>query len=331
MEYRYLAKDGRVVWVLDRASLLSRDDAGLPAIFQGVMLDITARKRAEAKAAEAEERFREVAEAAPAITYVFELDQDDPDPLTLHYLSPQVAELLGYPVSRWIDHPATWAEVIHPDDRERVREASIAAFASGAPLAIDYRVIAADGRIVSLHSRTRCATRDDAGRPSRFVGVLLDVTDHEDADRRLRDDLAAANALLEGMPAVAWTEVVDPESGWRRFAYMGPQANELLGYAPEELIAEPGHFERMVHPDDRDRVLARSERADRTGEPWVDEFRVLTRDGRTRWFHAGARRVSPEGVTPSVWHGITVDVTSVRAADPEMRRASGSRIGRRRR
>ncbi|HSL11248.1 MAG TPA: PAS domain-containing protein, partial [Actinomycetota bacterium] len=225
------------------------------------------------------------------------------------------------------------AQVIHPDDRETVIATTRSAFATGAPWAIDYRVLAADGRIVWVHSRARCAMRDADGRPSRFVGLLVDVTDRQDAAIRARDDLAAASALLEGMPAIPWTEQVDPETGWRRFTYIGPQARELLGYDPEELIAEPGHFERMLHPDDRDRAITRSRRSDRTGELWVDEYRVVLRDGSTRWFHGTARRVTPDGVTPAIWQGLTIDVTSQREREPSPRRrvTGGSRAGRGRR
>jgi PAS domain S-box-containing protein len=332
MEYRYLAKDGRVVWVLDQATLLSRDEAGRPAIFQGVWLDITARKLAEAKAAAAEERFREVAESAPAITYVLELDPDDVRNVRIDHVSPEIVDVLGYPMSRWMDDPTAWLQAIHPDDRQTVIGASRPAFASGAPWAIDHRVLAADGRVVWMHNRGRCASRDGSGRPSRFVGVLIDVTESQDAARRARDDLSAATALLEGMPAVPWTEVVDPDTGWRRFAYIGTQAQELFGYSADELIAEPGHFDRMVHPEDRDRVLAKSRRSDRSGEPWVDEYRVVTRDGSVRWFHAGARRVSPDGVSPAIWQGVSVDITETRAADGRGRRSFGtSRAERRRR
>jgi PAS domain S-box-containing protein len=322
MEYRYLAKDGRVVWVLDRATLLARDQDGRPLTMQGVMLDITARKLAEAKAAAAEERFREVAETAPAITYVFEIDHDDAHRTTLEYVSPQIADALGYPVSRWMDDPTAWIQVIHPDDHDVVIATSRASFASGAPWAIDCRVIAADGEIRWMHSRARCASRDAAGRPSRFVGVLMDVTDRQDASLRVRDDLASASSLLEGMPGVPWTELVDPETGWRRFAYIGPQARDLFGYDPDELIAEPGHFERMLHPEDRERAIARGRRSDRSGEPWVDEFRVVLRDGSVRWFHGTARRVSAEGVTPAVWQGVTIDVTDVRAPGRSSARAT---------
>jgi PAS domain S-box-containing protein len=86
----------------------------------------------------------------------------------------------------------------------------------------------------------------------------------------------------------------------------------------------------MVHPDDLERVLARSGRSDRSGDPWVDEYRAIHRDGSVRWVHATARRVTPEGVSPAVWQGVTVDVTNEhRNREPDPDRAV--RSGRRRR
>ncbi|MGZ8610748.1 MAG: PAS domain-containing protein [Actinomycetota bacterium] len=55
MEYRYLHKDGRVVWVLDEAVLLSRNDHGEPSLFQGVMVDVTARRETGSNAGEQEQ------------------------------------------------------------------------------------------------------------------------------------------------------------------------------------------------------------------------------------------------------------------------------------
>jgi len=313
LEYRYLAKDGRIVWVLDQATLFLRDDAGLPMLYQGVMMDITARKEAERKAAEAEQRFRELAEASPVSTWGFDVSHDtQPPTVTLDYVGPQVAEVLGYPVASWIDDPQRWYDMVHPDDRARLQQLSAVTWVSGGPWAVDFRMIAADGRVVWMHDRGRCVGRDELGRPTRFVGVVMEVTSERETELRIRADETALRSLLEGMPAVTWTELSDPTTGWRRFAYISPQTVELFGYEADELLAEPGHFERMVHPDDLPRVLARIDEAESTGEPWVDEFRARHRDGSWRWFHAAARRITPDDVQPGVWQGVTVDITEQR-------------------
>ena len=69
-----------------------------------------------------------------------------------------------------------------------------------------------------------------------------------------------------------------------RFAYMSPQVEEILGFTPEETMADPLFFANTLHPGDVDRVMAESMRVQGTGEPF-DEFRQRTKDGRYRWIH----------------------------------------------
>ena len=264
-EYRYLAKDGHVVWVLDHATLRSRDARGRPQLFYGVLLDITARKQAEEKAADAEVRYRMLAEEGPIVPYVYELDYGvDPPKVRLEYVSPRTVDIMGFPDSSWIEQSSKWYDAMHPDDREEFRERISRTQRTGAPWSYDYRMIAADGRIVWLHDTGRMVSRDEAGRPHRFQGVVLDITDRKEEEERLRRSEARLRALVENLPVIPWTEVDDPQTGRTRITFIGPQVTEAYGYTPEELRAEPNHFERMLHPDDRERVM-RLDRTRRSG------------------------------------------------------------------
>lgn len=311
-EYRYLAKDGRVVWVADRATLLARDDDGRPLVFQGVMVDATARHEAERKAAEVEARFRELAEESPVSPWAAEISYGTTPPtLRIDYVGPRIAEALGVAPTSWAGDRSRWLEMVHPDDRTWVGELATQNLSSGQSWDVCYRMLAANGSVVWVNDRGRCVARDTQGRPTRFVGTIADVTAWRAAETERARALDAMRSLVEQMPAIAWTELVDPTSGWRRFAYIGPQARELLGYEPEELIAEPDHFARMLHPADRDRVLRGAWVADRSADTWSDRFRVRRRDGAIRWFYSTARRVTPKDEVPAIWQGICVDVTDV--------------------
>jgi PAS domain S-box-containing protein len=303
-EYRYLAKDGHIVWVLDRATLRARDSRGFPAHFQGVMLDITARKEAEAKAEAAEERYRQLAERGPMASYVFRVGPE----LAVEYVSPQIDALVGYPMEEMRASPSRWLEIVHPDDRERVTGAFRHALETGASLSHEYRVIRGDGEIVWLRTQATLVDRDEEGRPSRFQGTMLDVTAEREAAEEIVRSEEALRALVEGLPAVPWAAVSNPASGIDRYTYIGPQSLAVLGYTPEELIAEPSHFGRMVHPEDRERVERVSKEADRTGS-WHDRYRVIARDGSVRYLRGtGRRTITDEGV--HVWHGVTFDETA---------------------
>jgi PAS domain S-box-containing protein len=325
MQYRYFDKNGGIVQVLDRATMLVRNAAGAPFLFQGVLIDLTARLDAERKAAEAEQRFQELAELGPMVPYTFEVDHGEQLQIEYRYMGPLMSEILGLPREAW-NEPARWFELMHPDDRDQVVAQTRANAERGEPWDVDYRMIAADGRIVWLNDRGRCVDRDEIGRPIRFQGVMLDVTTRRVAEDALAAEHAILRDLVDGMPAVPWTHTLDADSGWTRYVFMGAQSYKLVGYTSEELLAEPHHFPRLVHPDDRERVVRANEASDRTGV-WNDEYRLIHRDGSVRWIHSVGRRVTPHGWEPETWHGVTIDVTSRHAPEEPTRTPAEDQAG----
>ncbi len=305
-EYRYLAKDGHVVWVLDHATLRSRDSLGRPQLFYGVLLDISARKQAEEKAADVEARYRMLAEEGPIVPYIYEMDYEvDPPQVRLEYVSPRTADVMGYPGSSWVEDPMKWYEAMHPDDRLAARDEADRIRMTGEPWAHDYRMIAADGRVIWLHDTGRMVSRDELGRPARFQGVVLDITSRKEEEERLRLAEADLRSLVEHLPVIPWIEVDDVETGRTRITFIGPQVEDVYGYTPDELAAEPNHFERMLHPEDRERVMRLTMQTIRSGEPWEDRFRIVARDGTIRHVHCIAQRTAGLDGT-DVWHGVTV-------------------------
>ncbi len=316
IEYRYLAKDGRVVWVYDRATLIRRANDGSPATFQGVFVDISARKAAEEHAAESERRFLEIVEQGPMVTYTYHLAPIDPPGIGVDYVSPGISDLLGYPVDQLAANPVSWFERTHPDDVQDLMSGLRMMWSTGVEWQTRFRMIATDGRVVWIENRTRCIGRDEFGRPSRFTGVLADVTRSAEAEIGVADEAAAMRAVLHAGPAIAWTEVVDAE-GRSRFPYISPQVLEIFGYTADELRGgDDGRYPSVIHPDDRARVVASSELAQASpGGTWESEYRIIRPDGGERWIHAVSRRATPFGEVPAVWHGVTVDVTHHHVSD----------------
>ncbi|HET9672620.1 MAG TPA: PAS domain-containing protein, partial [Actinomycetota bacterium] len=314
VECRYLAKDGRVVWVLDHASLIARSSDGKPIVFQGVMLDITPRMEAESKAAQAEDRLRALTEHGPVVAFSYELSFEDeawPPRIEMTYISPHVAGILGLPTGSYRHDPAVWLRMMHPDDREGALAAIHRSWAGGEDWRIRYRMIRADGEVIWIHSMGRMLERDRSGRPWRFQGILFDVTaEHEEAIH-LRREAEQQREALDGAGAIPWTETIDPDTGFERYTFIGTQALEVLGYTPEELMGERTHFPRMVHPDDRPLIRRSVARAAESGI-WEAEYRVIHRGGDIRWLHSFGRRVSADGDVPERWHGVAVDVTPMR-------------------
>ncbi|MDQ4126432.1 MAG: PAS domain S-box protein, partial [Actinomycetota bacterium] len=90
-EYRVVRRDGRVVWVRNE-SVVVEDEASGSRYWQGFMVDITERVRAEEALRNAEERYRTLVERIPAVTFVDRAEGSDAS----LYVSPQIEEMLGY-------------------------------------------------------------------------------------------------------------------------------------------------------------------------------------------------------------------------------------------
>jgi PAS domain S-box-containing protein len=310
-EYRILAKDGNVVWVYDRATLLTRDDGGRPRLFQGFLLDVTARKEAEAKAQAAEERYRVFAEEGPVMTFDVSLDHRDggvPRLQVLH-LSARLQRVMGFGIDEMRRNPALWMQTVHPDDLERVRASFASSGHSGDPWSEDYRMITSDGGVVWLHTEGRAVEHDEWGRATRFQGVLIDTTRRTESELELRRSEERYRTLVESVPGVAWIERVDTTTGHTRMSYFSPQAERYFGWTAEDLLAEPAHFERMLHPADRERVMSYTRAVERSrATEWRVRYRIITRTGDVRAFESHGQARTDEAGRIESWHGIDVPV-----------------------
>src|SRR5215213_2195408 len=127
--------------------------------------------------------------------------------------------------------------------------------------------------------------------------------------------------LVEQIPAVTYVqEPIDSDTP-KAITYMRPQYEDMLGYPAETEILDEEHWLRMLHPDDRERVLAEELRTDETGEPYRIEYRLIARDGRVVWVHDEATLVRDEEGEPLYWLGVQYDITEQKRTEEELRKS----------
>ena len=118
------------------------------------------------------------------------------EPLRFTYVSKRAERILGYPVEHWYEDSFSWADHIHPEDRELVVSARQEAVAHARDHEITYRMVRSDGGDVWLSDRAEVFPR--ASRTTvRLRGRMVDVTRLKQAERRLAAVHAAAQALME--------------------------------------------------------------------------------------------------------------------------------------
>jgi diguanylate cyclase (GGDEF)-like protein/PAS domain S-box-containing protein len=165
----------------------------------------------------------------------------------------------------------------------------------------------------------RAASAD--GWPEERVNEFLDEISTAGEDYR---------RLVERLPAIVYSCELGERGRWR---YVSPQVEEILGYSPEEWMADPGLWVERLHPDDRERALEQENRKGTTGggAPPID-YRMITREGGIVWILDEAV-LEPDGNGTQIWHGVLYDITERKIAEQELQRAAAqqaavARLGR---
>jgi PAS domain S-box-containing protein len=120
-------------------------------------------------------------------------------------------------------------------------------------------------------------------------------------DRAPREAETRFRALVEQVPAATYIE--DLRDGGKSLTYMSPHYETMLGYSPEEGTSHPEHWLEIIHPEDRERVLAEDARTDETLESFKVEYRLFAKDGRVLWMRDEAVVVRDEEGNPLYWTG----------------------------
>jgi PAS domain S-box-containing protein len=182
--------------------------------------------------------------------------------------------------------------------------------------------------LVLLSDRTtRIVVAGAAGLVAAVASLLLGrrLRDDEDArgEERLRtrEELDQVEhryrALVETLPLVTW--LYEPGNRGGTF-YVSPLIESLLGYSPAEWIAEPDLFARLLHPEDRERVLAEIERAGDRETPLSFQYRLLARGGGVVWVREDTSTVRSTTGEPLYAQTFIRDIGERKRAEEERER-----------
>jgi PAS domain S-box-containing protein len=303
-EYRFRHRNGRWLDVLDRG-YVARDEAGHAIRMIGSLIDLTERKRAEEELRRSEAQFRYLADAMPQLVWTTR-----PDGST-EYVNHQWIEFTG--TTREDVIGGQWVPLLHPDDRERTLARWRHCLETGEPYEIEYRFRrAADGVYFWFLTRAN-PVRDERGRILRWFGTSTNIEDRKRAERALRASESRFRRLVELSSQIVW---VTDAAG--RPSEDSPSWRAFTGMTTEEWLAD---WPAALHPDDRDRVLARWRQAVESGDDYEVEYRTRNIRGEYRIILARAAALrNPDGSIRE-WIGMNSDITERKHAEEALARS----------
>ena len=158
-------------------------------------------------------------------------------------------------------------------------------------------------------------TRLELPGPPIFTASIRDLGDRKRNEDRVRAAEERFRALVEQLPLVVYVDAIDDESS---NIYSSPQVEALLGYSLAEWKQDRDLFVRILHPEDRQRVLDAHRRA-HEGDGLSLEYRLIARDGRVVWVHDEARTIPGPFGTPVALQGYLLDITARQEAEERLR------------
>jgi PAS domain S-box-containing protein len=150
---------------------------------------------------------------------------------------------------------------------------------------------------------------------THLAGIAIE---REHAEEELHAVETRYRALVERLPAITYIAEVGALGRWH---YVSPQIQSILGFPPEEWMANSANWINHIHPEDRDHALAAEKRFWEAGGIFRAEYRMLARDGRILWFRDDAVYLRSGDSQKPVMQGVLYDITEHKHLEEQLRQS----------
>lgn len=259
------------------------------------------RKRAEQELRQSSQRYEDLVNHVEGIVW-----EADAQTFRFTFVSSQAERLLGYPLERWLNEPDFWQAHIHADDREWAVNFCVAATRERRDHDFEYRMLAADGRVVWLRDIVSVVVENE--QTVKLRGVMVDITSHRASEAALRASEEKYRELVENINDIVFAT---DEQGM--ITYISPVIERLSGISVADILGRS--FSEFVHPEDLP-MLRESFQRTMSGQIEPLEFRGISNTGDVRWLRSSSR-THLVGEAAVGLRGVITDITERKQAEAE--------------
>jgi len=302
-EYQILTADNQLKWVWEQG-LPVYDNDGNVKVLEGIIIDITERKKAEEALRENEHYLKESQVIARLGTYTFDIVNNK-------WQSSQLLDTI-FGIDAGYDKDLTgWLNIIHPDWREFMSNYFVNEVV-GNKLKFDqeYKIIRLnDGEERWLHGLGELIF-DESKHPVKMIGIIQDITDRKIVSEELRKSEEKYRSIFENVQDVYYQVTVDGT-----FTDASPSIKHFAGYDRDEVI---GTLIEKLYARTEDRQMA-LDRLLENGMVADYEIDIQTKTGELKHASLNAKLILDSQGNPSHIDGFIRDITSRNLAEKALR------------
>jgi PAS domain S-box-containing protein len=158
------------------------------------------------------------------------------------------------------------------------------------------------------------AIQNEAGEVVEIQGVGRDITDRKQIEEALQKSEEKFRLFADNAHTLIWIENSDPE----KILYVNHAYEKIWGRSCQSLYNQPSSWMDSVHPEDRDRVMAKLQQYD-DGDSASLEYRILQTDGSVRWIWSRRFAMHNEQGNIYAYGSIAEDITDRKQAEESLR------------
>ena len=295
-----LHKDGTRIPVEVSTNRIGKED-----LILSIVRDIRARKAAQKELSDA---YR-IIEKSPATAFIWENREGWP----VSFVTRNVVSIFGYSSEEFQTGEVSYAEVVHPDDLQRVAdEVSHYSIKLGRNEFTHqpYRIITKAGEDRWVEDKTT-VRRDGHGNIIGYQGIVEDITERRLAEAAVRESDERFRQIAENISDVFWL------FDWQEqcVLYVSPAYDQIWGRSREKLYERYAEWGESIHPDDIEHATETFNRILETGGGEAREYRIVRPDGSVRWISDTGYAVKDDDGNVIRITGIAEDITARKATE----------------
>ncbi|HEU4436432.1 MAG TPA: PAS domain S-box protein, partial [candidate division Zixibacteria bacterium] len=312
-ESELVRKDGQRIWVSANVRPVL-DAQGKLVRLEGVVQDITERRRAEEALRESETKFRALTETTAASIFIYQGTK-------MRYVNSAAERLTGYSREEFL-RMDFW-EIIHPEFRELVKKRGMARQA-GAEVPPRYEVKLLTKKKEARWVDFTAGVITFEGNPA-VVGTAIDITERKEAEEALKNSQILLAKTQEMAHLGGWElDLSNLEDLNKNELRWTDEAFRIFGFQPGSVKVTNDLFFQCVHPEDRPKIVAAVSNALVEKTSYSIEHRILRPDGAERIVHEHADIIYDEKTgRPLRMYGSVQDITERKESEKALRESEG--------
>ena len=260
------------------------------------------RVHAEEKFRETNELLRAMIQSSPPAIIMLDIEAK------VKSWNPAAERIFGWKEQEVLGHP----NPLVPEDKQEEFRSFLKSVREGKTLSnVEVRRQKKDGSLISV-SMSVAPLRDAKGNIVGVMGILADITEHKRMENALVESERKIRLIAENMKDAVFAYDMD-----RRLQYVNPAFETLTGYTTKELYEQS--FIRYLHPDDEARMMHLWDQLFQGQAFSGAEFRIVRKDGQTRWFSSSWSPLLDENGRQIGVQGRETDVTERNLAEEALR------------